>query len=189
MTVNWSSDGARDARDAGLVLDMIRLVADRKDLNRTKILRDDIDYVWAKPRETKQGHRKRLRGTWWSPDAYAMRDRPRGKSEDGEVVGTTGEHVVPMRVVVAHALVLHDAGDLTPERLLTLLRLPMAVVTVSEDRRLRRQDMPPGWAFPTPQGDWGRSIWQRYIDAGLRVDLFRQMGPDGRLVGSAPTGF
>lgn len=165
-----------DEQDAALILAMIHLLVGRPDLNRTKIIRDDIDYIWAKPRETQQGHRKRSAGAWWSPDAVRLKDQPRTRAEDGSVVGTTGEHVVPMRVVSRHLLELAESGRLTdtPE-LLRLLRLPMAVVTVEEDRRLRRQDMPPGWTFAAAEADWDVLVWARYAEAGLPIEHFRRL--------------
>ncbi|GAB2861074.1 hypothetical protein [Nocardioides pacificus] len=179
-----------DEQDAALILQMLLLVTDRDDLNRTKIIRDDIDYIWAKPRETRQGHRKRSGGSWWSPEAIKLRDQKRTTEEDGTVVGTTGEHVVPMRVVIEHLLELTQAGRLTSTApLLRLLRLPMAVVTVAEDRRLKRQDMPVEWSFAAAEANWDVQIWERYVEAQLPVGRFRQMGRQGVLVGGAPPGF
>lgn len=166
-----------DEQDATLILGMIELLVPRDDLNRIKIIRDDIDYIWAKPRETRQGHRKRSAGAWWSPEAVGLKDQKRTVGRAGAVVGTTGEHVVPMRVVGERLLDLARAGRLTGTApLLRLLRLPMAVVTVAEDMRLRRQHMPPGWTFDGAETDWDVQIWARYTEAGLPVGDFRQMG-------------
>lgn len=179
-----------DEQDADLILKMVRLLVDRGDLNRTKIIRDDIDYIWAKPRETRQGHRKRSAGAWWSPEAIQLRDQKRTTSADGTVVGTTGEHVVPMRVVSEHLLELAETGLLTDTAaVLRLLRLPMAVVSVAEDQRLRRQHMPPGWSFASAETDWDVRIWGRYIEAQLPVEHFRRMDERHEVVGGPPPGF
>lgn len=179
-----------DEKDAALILKMVMLLVDRRDLNRTKIIRDDIDYMWAKPRETRQGHRKRSAGAWWSPDAIGLKDQKRTLGDDGTVVGTTGEHVVPMRVVSEHLLELGETGGLTDTApLLRLLRLPMAVVTVAEDKLLRRQHMPPGWSFASAEEHWDVRIWDRYDKAGLPVERFRRMGGDQEAVGGPPPGF
>lgn len=179
-----------DEQDGALILRMVMLLVDRHDLNRTKIIRDDVDYIWAKPRETRQGHRKRSAGAWWSPEAIQLRDQKRTTGEDGTVVGTTGEHVVPMRVVSEHLLELAETGRLTDTApLLRLLRLPMAVVSVAEDQRLRRQHMPPGWSFPSAETDLDVRIWARYGEAQLPVERFRRMGQDGDVVGGPPPGF
>lgn len=178
-----------DEQDAALVLRVVTLLVDRPDLKRTKLVRDDIDYIWAKPRETRQGHRNRSGGAWWSPEAVDLKDQKRTTAEDGTVVGTTGEHVVPMRVVSERLLELAETGRLTGTApVLRLLRLPMAVVSVAEDRRLRRQDMPPGWSFTSAETDWDTQVWARYVDAGLPVGRFRQMH-DEVVGGDPPPGF
>ena len=179
-----------DERDAALILRMVMLLVDRGDLNRTKIIRDDVDYIWAKPRETRQGHRKRSVGAWWSPEAVRLAHHKRTTGEDRTVVGTTGEHVVPMRVVSEYLLELVETGRLTDTAsLLRLLRLPMAVVSVAEDQRLRRQHMPPGWSFASAETDWDVWIWARYGEAQLPVEQFRRMGGDGEVIGGPPPGF
>lgn len=179
-----------DDQDAALILRMLLLLIGRDDLNRTKIIRDDVDYIWAKPRETQQGHRKRSAGAWWSPEAIHLKDKKRTTDGDGTVVGTTGEHVVPMRVVSEHLLDLAETGLLTDTaQLLRLLRLPMAVVSVAEDKRLRRQHMPPDWSFASTEADWDLRTWARYSEAQLPVARFRQMGGDGECAGGPPPGF
>lgn len=170
-----------DEKDANLLIAMIELVANRLDLNRTKIIRDDIDYIWAKPRETKQGHRKRAHNAWWSPEAFV----------EWKQTATIGEHVVPMKVVAKRALELVEAGALDRQRLLNLLRIPMAVITATQDSDLRDRkltsSMPRGWTWEEAEKDWDTQIWARYAETGMAVSTFRLMGDAPQ--GSPPPGF
>ncbi|WP_128219590.1 hypothetical protein [Nocardioides yefusunii] len=183
------SEHERDERDAQLILALVGLLKDRTDLNLTKIIRDDVDYVWAKPRETKQGHRKRSAGSWWSEEAWKLKDQKRSIGSDGSTVGTTGEHVMPMRVVSQHLLDLARADRLDVTTVLRLLRLPMAVVSVDEDGLLDRQKMPNGWVFDVDAPDFDVRIWDRYTAAGIKVSELRQLDAQGNPIGRAPLGF
>lgn len=132
------------------------------------VLRRAIDLFWETPRSTQQGHRRRPEGALWSPDALTCAEQALAEGQESGRKSArwqtlVGEHVVPVKVQTSHLMTL-GKRDVKIEDFIEALRVPIAVITVDEDRRLNkaklRGRMPEGWT-------WGDDPWARYEKAGL----------------------
>lgn len=163
-----------DDQDADLIRALVRRIRIHPgNLNRTKLIRDDIDYIWAQRRGAKQGHRKRSDDAWWSPEALDLKD-VRGR--------TVGEHLVPMKVVVGRMLELDAMGQLDRRATLELLRLPMAVITDKQDGRLVAAGLKQkltGVVTWTIETDLDCIVWDRHVAVGFNVSTYRRFNQTG----------
>ena len=158
----------QDIEDARVILEILKLVHKQKEKRGAagrKLLRHATDAFWDKPRETRQGHRRRVEGALWSPAALARASHPQPH--------LVGEHVYPMKLRIAGWYERLDKQDVpTASEIATdLLATPWAIVTKEEDEKLSqaklRDKMPEGWD--------GYDLWARYRhrDVCLDVDNFR----------------
>lgn len=158
---------AEELADATLILSVLHAVgeqSERRPALSRKLVRQCIDTFWDKPRETRQGHRKRPAGALWSPEAVLT-------ARAGVYDGLTGEHVIPICLVVAGLIRRVRNGVPLNERELAaeLLATPWAIVTKAQDQMLNdaglRQKMPSDWD--------GSNQWARYDAVGLDHSTFR----------------
>lgn len=154
----------QDLEDALVILEVLKLVRQQRE-NRgaagRKLLRHATDVFWDKPRETRQGHRRRVEGALWSPAALARAYDPQPR--------LVGEHVYPMKLRIADWYERLDNHDVptAAEIAADLLATPWAIITKEEDRRLTqaklRDRMPEDWD--------GHDLWARYRHREVSLDV------------------
>lgn len=154
----------QDLEDALVILEVLQLVHQQRG-NRgaagRKLLRHATDAFWDKPRETRQGHRRRVEGALWSPAALARANDPQPR--------LVGEHVYPMKLRIAEWYERLDNHDVptAAEIAADLLATPWAIITKEEDRRLTqaklRDRMPEDWD--------GHDLWARYRHREVSLDV------------------
>ncbi|AZT99644.1 MAG: hypothetical protein ACTH2U_17355 [Brevibacterium sp.] len=168
MRQTTSDLSQQDLEDARVILEVLKLVHQQRG-NRgaagRKLLRHATDAFWDKPRETRQGHRRRVDGALWSPAAFARANHPEPR--------LVGEHVYPMKLRIAGWYERLDNQEVptAAEIAADLLATPWAIITGEEDEKLTRAKlrdrMPEDWD--------GHDLWARYRhpDVALDVDGFR----------------
>lgn len=177
-------DDEKDAEFLAARFNPIFAFAD--EYNLSKLIRQDIDWVWDKRRPSIPKYKNRPVSAWWSPEALAV-----GPGN----FATVGDHLIPAKVFVLRLAEIRKRRPLTGDDLLPYVRIPLAIITTAEDATLNanqlRDAMPAGWSWSDFERAPATAIWARHQAVGFDVTTYRQWPGPGVVGGSdvPPPGF